>query len=396
MHGIATTTSNVPITIAAAGFGEASHNVQVVTAGVELLQLEPAQSNLSAEDPDLYVQVGLPNAEGTALSQVQPVAPGSPFVITLANSNSTVARLRSDEPPLIAQTVTKPIQPGIYFTVPVTGGTSWGLAFDPLANGTTTVTVTGPAGVQTMTTSGIRTVVVGTPGIAVPETTTVGGGLQELIFATLGGSQHGGVDVTISSSAPGILRISPDGATVGDVDGSITVPMPNGLASFTFVLQALENVTGTAIVTLSAPGFVTSTITVTVTAAGLEIVGLPTSQQLGDPEQTGWWVQVGIPDQFGSGLTVIQNVRAGSPGFVVTLNANSGSGQLRSDQPAAAGQTVTKPIQPGIYYTQAVAAGTSFGLGFTAVSSGTVTVSATGPAGVVATANASRTIVINP
>ena len=395
LHGGANTTGSATVTVVAPGFGQAQHEVQVVAAGVEILQLDPLMSNLSAEDTDWYVQVGIPNSQGTALQQIQVVQPGAPFVVTLTNSNATVGRLRSDEPPLIAQSVTKPIQPGIYFTIPAVAGTSWGLAFDPLANGTTTVTVTGPAGVQTMSTTGVRTVVIGTPAILVPETEVVGAGLQTPVSAQLTGSQHGGINVLITSSAPGLVRVSPDAATAGDADGSISVPVADNQASLTFYLQALENVTGTATVTLSAPGFTTSTITVTVTAAGIEILGLPTSVQAGSPEQTAWYVQVGIPNQFG-GLGVVQNVRPGSPGFVITLSSNSNAASLRSDQPVAAGQNVTKPIQPGIYFTQSVAAGTSFGLGFTAVSPGTVTISATGPAGVISTTNASRTIVINP
>ena len=81
---------------------------------------------------------------------------------------------------------------------------------------------------------------------------------------------------------------------------------------------------------------------------------------------------------------------------MITLTSNSNAASLRSDQPVASGQNVTKPIPAGFYFTQAVVAGTSWGLGFTAVSPGTVTISATGPAGVIATPNASRIIVMNP
>ena len=206
--------------------------------------------------------------------------------------------------------MTKPIQPGIYFTLPVAADTNWGLAFDPLANGTTTVTVSGPAGVQTMTDTGVRTVVVGTPAILVPETEVVGAGLETPVFAQLTGSQHGGINVLITSSAPGLVRVAPDEAAVGDPDGSISIPVPDNQASLFFYLQALENVTGTATVTLSAPGFTTSTITVTVTAAGIEIVGLPTPVQAGAGEDVNWYVQAGICRQFG-GLAAVQAVPYG-------------------------------------------------------------------------------------
>jgi hypothetical protein len=58
-----------------------------------------------------------------------------------------VANLKSDEPASVAQTVTKQIQAGIYYTQAIVGGTSYGLAFDPLTAGPTVVTVTGPPGV---------------------------------------------------------------------------------------------------------------------------------------------------------------------------------------------------------------------------------------------------------
>jgi hypothetical protein len=70
--------------------------------------------------------------------------------------------------------------------------------------------------------------------------------------------------------------------------------------------------------------------------------------------------------------------------------------RLKSDQPVATAQSVTKPIQPGIYYTQAILAGTSYGLAFDPLAAGTTTVTATGPLGVISTAQASRTVIITP
>ena len=47
-------------------------------------------------------------------------------------------------------------------------------------------------------------------------------------------------------------------------------------------------------------------------------------------------------------------------------------------------------------YTQAAVGGTSYGLTFDPLAAGTTTVSATGPAGVVQTGQAVRTVVVNP
>ena len=86
------------------------------------------------------------------------------------------------------------------------------------------------------------------------------------------------------------------------------------------------------------------------------------------------YVQVGIthPTYNNSQLWQVQNVRAGSPGFVVTLTVdNPARAQLRSDEPQATGQTVTKPIQPGIYYTQRlIQSGTTYGLAFDPLAQG--------------------------
>jgi hypothetical protein len=244
-----------------------------------------------------------------------------------------------------------------------------------------------------MTSTGVRPIVVQTPGISVNSTAEVGAGLQAGLSASLGASQHGGVDVTITSSAPSLVLVSPDAATAGT--SSIVVPMTNGATSFSFYVQGLENTGGTGVVTLSAPGFTSATVTVTVRPPGLEIVGLPATIGAGDASATGWYVQVGIPYPGDSFLWYGQSVRAGSPGFVVTLTNTDGDvAQLTSDEPAAAGQIVSKPIEPGYYYTQAAVAGTSYGLLFDPLGAGTTTVAVSAPGAITMTGTGVRTVAV--
>jgi hypothetical protein len=326
--------------------------------------------------------------------QVQLVQPGPPLEVTVSNSQSTVGRLHSDEPAASGQSVTKPIKAGSYFSIATQTDTIFGLGFEPLANGTTVVTASGPAGVRTMTTSGARTVVVGTPRILVSSAETVGAGLQVPLSATLNGSQHGGVNVLITSSAPELVLVSRTTTTAGD--SSISVPVADNTTDVPFVIQALENVTGTAIVSLSTDGFTTATMTVTVTQSAIEIIGLPAQIAAGAPEEIFWYVQAGLPHPFVPGLITTQSVRGGSPGFVVTLSADNGLARLRSDEPATVGQSVTKPILAGNYHTVHVPPSTGFGLGFEPLAAGTVVISAVGPAGVISTGQASRTVMITP
>jgi hypothetical protein len=80
---------------------------------------------------------------------------------------------------------------------------------------------------------------------------------------------------------------------------------------------------------------------------------------------------------------------------VVTLtNSNAAVAQLGSDELAAGGQTVTKSILPGFYYTQAVPLGTPYGLVFDPLTAGVTTVTATGPFNVISTSQAHKTVVV--
>ena len=395
VQGVEGVAASANVNVSAPGFGTAAHAVDVVPIGVEILNLETSQTNLSPTDVDWYVAVGIPCAGNTHVCSYQGVRAGGPaFIVTLTNTNANVARLSSDQPLLFGQSVGKPIQPGFAHTQAISAGTIYGLGFDPLANGITTVSVAGPIGVLTMTTTGHRDVTVSTPSIPVASPTmTVGSGLQLATSAALNTSEHGGVTVTITSSAPSVMLVAPDATTPGT--SSFMINLPNGQTSLNYHVQGVENTTGTATVTLSAPGFTTATATVTVSPAAIEIYNLPATVSASSVNILNWYVGVGLPNGDGSALDTTQNVRAGSPGFVVTLtNSTAAVAQLGSDEPAVVGQTVAKAILPGYSYTQAVPSGTQYGLLFDPLAPGTTTVTATGPGNVISTSQASRTVIV--
>jgi uncharacterized repeat protein (TIGR01451 family) len=398
VQGLESTTGTATVSISAPNFTGTSHTATVVTPGIEIHGLTSPTTNLSADQTSWYVQVGIPHPGNASLREPQSVRAGrpTPFIVTLNNSQSTVARLRSDEPVQVGQSVTKPIRQGLYYTESVGVPAPYGLTFEPLGNGTTAVSVTGPSGFITMSTTGVRPVEVSTPAISTIDTLTVGAGLQSAVSAFLGASEHGGVNVTIASSAPAVVVVARDGLTAGTA--STVVPMANLATHVTFVIQGIENTTGSAIVTLSAPGFTSATIAVTVTASGIEIQNFPISLNASDPDAMGWYVQTGVPNATGTAIGVVQTVRGGSPGYVFTLtNSNPAAGQLRSDEPPVTGQVVTKPIEVQFYYPQPVVFGTTtYGIVFDPIAAGTTTVTVTGPPGVISVGQASRTVTINP
>jgi hypothetical protein len=85
--------------------------------------------------------------------------------------------------------------------------------------------------------------------------------------------------------------------------------MANNATHIPFYIQGVENVTGSAIVTVSAPGFSSTTIAVTVSEIAVEIQQLVATTTANAADDTQWYVQVGLPNQLGSALGAVQSVR---------------------------------------------------------------------------------------
>ncbi len=140
-----------------------------------------------------------------------------------------------------------------------------------------------------------------------------------------------------------------------------------------FVVQGLEQVTGTTSLQVSAPGFQDATGTLTVVQPTLSIVALNTSMIFSAPNND-FFVGVGIPDSSGTFLQEFQPARAGGEGFTATLRSSSVRiGQLVTT--ATTGQSVTVQIAAGeIFSPFGLTAG---GVAFDPLRRGTTTVSAT-------------------
>src|SRR6185369_9853309 len=115
---------------------------------------------------------------------------------------------------------------------------SGGLALNPLGTGSANFSAIHPVFQQLPT--AFRNVVVSTPGISV-DGGTVGSGLQRSQSFTLGAAQHGGKDVVVRSTAPGIMKVSPNSTTPGT--DSIIVHLNNGFTTGGFYIQGVEDST---------------------------------------------------------------------------------------------------------------------------------------------------------
>jgi hypothetical protein len=280
-------------------------------------------------------------------------------------------------------TQTAQIVPQTYYTPFDT--TSGGVAFHPLAGGTTTVSVSAPG--YLTTTNATQTITVSTPGITV-NAATVGSGLQTSTSFFLGGSQHGGVNVTLTSSNAAML-LSPNATTAGA--SSIVIPVANGLQSVGFYVQGLEGQTQgiTTTVTASAPGFTNGTASITVVQSGVQLVAVPSSIP-STAATVDVYAYVGPPS--GNGVSV-QNVRFGGPGnlTVTFTSSNAAAAALVTAAQPTGAASQTAQIVPGTYYTP-FSVGTG-GVGMDPVGPGQATIMAAVP-GYLATPNASQTTTV--
>ncbi|MBK9067875.1 MAG: hypothetical protein IPL76_13530 [Gemmatimonadetes bacterium] len=219
----------------------------------------------------------------------------------------------------------------------------------------------------------------------------VGQGLLEVGSVFLGASNHGGVTVTLTSSDSSLFVLSTSVGTPGT--GSITVPvLPLG-TSFTYYAHALEGVTGTAVVTATAPGFAAVPDTLTVVAAGIELQGLPTSTTTLSTVNN-LYAQVGVPNGPLTALSRVQNHRPGVAPVPVTFALQGGTsvGLIVDSLTPGGAQTGQAAIGSAVYYTPTNGPATG-GISFKPAGQGTDSVSVSA-SGFISLANATRGITV--
>ncbi len=137
----------------------------------------------------------------------------------------------------------------------------------------------------------------------------VGAGLQSFCCgARLDASNHGGVTLRVESDDPSRVLVSPNTSTAGTA--FIEVFLPNGSTNVSYVVQGIAGTTGTATVTVTAPGFTASSGTVTVAQPAMEIITLAPSIDSLDPPDP-FQVRVGLPTPSNSSLQTVQAARVG-------------------------------------------------------------------------------------
>jgi len=394
VQGMEGVTGSATVTATAPGFTASSpQTVDVVQPALQIGNLSGATTSLSADSP-FQVYVGVPDAGNTSV--VYPYqavrAGGAALTATVTSSDVAVARLTTTGGSAQSREVT--IAVGQYqspYTV-----AEGGVALDPLTSGSTVVAASIPGFIAT--TAATVNVTVSAPGItlnSVPQ--KVGSGLQAGVnasgfstHASLGASNHGGVDVHIASSDPTRVLVSPNASTPGT--GAIDVHVNDGAIYAYFYVQGMEGVTGSATVTATAPGFTASSPqTVNVVQPALQIIGLSGTTTSLSPDSL-FRVYVGVPNAGNTSISASQAVRAGGVALTATVtNGDATVARLTTTGGSAQSREVT--IAVGQYQSPgSVATG---GVALDPLTSGSTVVAASIP-GFIATAAATVNVTVSP
>jgi len=383
VHGVDDTTGAVTIDVSATQFVTETGAATIVAPAVDIVSLASAV-DISGGSDQFSVRVGLPNG-GNSFVQVPQLRRGGapPLVATVATTDTTVARLATT------------LSSGDTVTVEVAAGEnqsppdliSGGVELQPLSEGQTIVFASIPGFIQTgaaqqvVDVSNTTITYLGLPAV-------LGAGLEtNLVTAQLGSSFHGGVTVHIEVADTTRALVSANALVVGGI--SIDLAVVDGQTDAAFYLQALEDSLGTVMVTTSAQGFTTVAEAVDIVPPAVQIVLLPDSMDVGDPDAE-FVVQIGATLADSSAILESQLVRpGGTPAAVTVTSSDIAVGTLETS--LTSGDTATATI--GIGEGQTAATVLSGGIAFHAVGTGAATVEATVP-GFLTTAAGSPTVYI--
>ena len=363
IHGVEGARGAVTLTATAPGFAQAQGTATVGETALQLIGLPATTTSLTTDTP-FYVYVGVLNTAGN-IAAFQAIRAGAPSVtITVSHTNAAAAQLTTTAGSGQTRTVTIAAGQTNSPTSVATGG----VAFDPIAAGSTTVNATA-GGFRAATGVAVQATSPGITLFSLPA--LVGAGLMEGTYtARLGATAHGGVTVRITSSDPNVLLVSRNATTVGAAFVDILVA--NGQTDATYYIHGVEGTRGAVTLTATAPGFTQAQGTATVGETALQLIGLPaTTTSL--TTDTPFYVYVGVLNTAGN-IAAFQAIRTGAQSVTITVS-HTNTTVARLTTAAGSGQTRTVTIAAG--QTNSPTSVATGGVAFDPIAAGSTTVNAT-------------------
>lgn len=240
------------LTISAPAYSSATVNITVDPSGFVIYSPGSFSTTTFSAPTTITFLPAILNPATLALLSYSQVNPQSaPVNLPFTSSNTAVGTI-----------TTSPM-------VFAAGATSGSTTFQPAGAGTSNLTVGTPAGFSTPTPTANNTIVatVTAPPIYAATTITAGNLMQTGSNVSLSQTPPTPVTVTLTSNAPAVATISGSATLAGAA--SYTFPNTVNTASLTFYVQGQS--IGTSVITVSAPGYQSSTINVTVDPSGFVI-----------------------------------------------------------------------------------------------------------------------------
>ncbi|HEX7795014.1 MAG TPA: hypothetical protein VF456_11715, partial [Vicinamibacterales bacterium] len=293
------------ITAHATGYVDGSSTATVDPSGF-YLQTSAISTTTFSTNSSFGVGLARLNPQTLAFAQSQPLRGGLSNVnVTVSSSNTTVGTIVGSPVTFNATDLSK------------------SLAFDPANAGTSTVSVSAPAGFSTPSTNQQLTATVTAPNTTIGNP-TVGKDLQTTTGVSLAVAPPGPVDVTVTVANSNIATISTD----GHVEGGATLLFQNVTTTSVGTIFVQGRGLGSTTITVHAAGYNDAVGTVTVDPSGfyLQTSSFTTTTFSGNTS-----VLVSPARLNPQTLNVAQNqaVRGGLSGISVTVNnSNSVVGTL--------------------------------------------------------------------
>jgi hypothetical protein len=329
------------ITVHATGYNDGTGTVTIDPSG---FYLQTANISTTTFSGNTTVAVGVARLNPLTLNiaQGQPLRGGllAPVNVTVSSSNPTVGTIVGSPVSFVGTDTSKSV------------------TFDPANAGTTTLSMTPPAGFSTPSNLQQITATVTAPTISVGNV-VVGKDLQATAVISLAVAPPGPVDVTVTSNSASLATIT----TNGTVEGGTTLTFTNVTTTSVGTIFVQGRALGSTTITVQAVGYSNGTGTVTIDPSGfyLQTANISTTTFSGNTT-----VAVGAARLNPLTLNVVQSqaVRGGlSPVSVAVSSSNPTVGTIVGSPVNFASTDSTKSVS------------------FDPVNAGTTTISLTPPAG---------------
>ena len=325
-------TGSSTLTITAAGYATATVNVIVNPSGFVIYQ--PTIINTTTFSNFTNIQIA-PVILNSGVLTVQGIASLNPGVSASVPITSSVPGVG---------TVTNPVNfnPGDNVS---------NSHFQPIAAGSTTISISTPAGFTTPSLSSTQQItanVTAPPVGAQTANLTTGAKLQVQSYTYLTQTPPAPVSVTVTSNNTAIVTVAPNATTVGTA--SVVFSGVANTSALSFSLQGQSP--GTTTLTLSAPGYASATMNITIGPSGFVIFSPANFNTTVGAANTTVTIE---PAVLNAGVLTVYNYAALNPGLgTVNVPIGSTSPQIGTITPTTLAFNATDTSQTASFHPVAV------------------------------------------